>query len=113
MTAFEDTNEPFVFYNHSGRPIILQKTAICQVTTANEEYKDFCIIAIFNYSISILQGYDYGWIVLENQFLCYFRYSDAIVHQGHVYVASERGVVYVWNPLNTGKYSYTCFIIQL
>jgi hypothetical protein len=89
---------------HNGSPIILRKIAICRVPTAADEYSDFSVIAIFDYAIACFDGGDLQWTVLLNQFQLFFEYSDAIFHRGLVFAVTERGSVYVWDPLDFGKF---------
>jgi hypothetical protein len=72
VSSLEATTDSFTFM-HYGRPICLRKIAICQAPTVTEEYTDFYLVVVFDYAIAILEGKDYAWTVLQNQFQFYFR----------------------------------------
>ncbi|KAK1632184.1 hypothetical protein QYE76_006499 [Lolium multiflorum] len=88
---FETTRNPLIFeYQRSA--IQLQKIAICQVPTAARGYKDFSLVAIFDFAIAYLHGeYPRTWIFLENQFQYGAIYCDAIIHNGLVFAVTELG----------------------
>ncbi|KAK1668403.1 hypothetical protein QYE76_056562 [Lolium multiflorum] len=94
----ETTRNPLIFeYQRSA--IQLQKIAICQVPTAARGYKDFSLVAIFDFAIAYLHGeYPRTWIFLENQFQYGAIYCDAIIHNGLVFAVTELGNVYAWDP---------------
>ncbi|KAK1609562.1 hypothetical protein QYE76_033235 [Lolium multiflorum] len=94
----ETTHNPLIFeYQRSA--IQLQKIAICQVPTAARGYKDFSLVAIFDFAIAYLHGeYPREWIFLENQFQYGAIYCDAIIHNGLVFAVTELGNVYAWDP---------------
>jgi hypothetical protein len=67
VSSLEATTDPFTFL-HYGRPIRLRKIAICQAPTIAKDYTDFHLVAAFDYAIATLEGADYAWTVLQNQF---------------------------------------------
>ena len=111
---FEATPEVLKFIA-AGQPTNLLKIAICRVPTTAGNYKDFSVLAIFDTVIAFLDGSHGMWMVLENQFSM-FSYRDAIIHKGVVYVVTQIGNVYAWDPRAWGKISilkFSSFIIQI
>jgi hypothetical protein len=107
---FETTRNPLIF-EYQGAAIQLQKIAICQVPTAARGYKDFSLVAIFDFAIAYLHGeYPRTWIFLENQFQYGAIYCDAIIHNGLVFAVTELGNVYAWDPNQFGNISSLSFL---
>jgi hypothetical protein len=110
---FETTRNPLIF-EYQGDAIQLQKIAICQVPTAARGYKDFSLVAIFDFAIAYLHGeYPRTWIFLENQFQYGAIYCDAIIHNGLVFAVTELGNVYAWDPNQFGNISSLSFFIYV
>ena len=93
-------------YVHDGHRIKLPKIVICQVPTAAGGYEDYSLVAVFDSKIVFLHGHiRYGWTILDNQFLGYFKYHDSIIKDNLVFTVTEAGSVSAWEPLSFGKFS--------
>ncbi|KQK14997.2 hypothetical protein BRADI_1g20045v3 [Brachypodium distachyon] len=81
----------------------LQKIVVCQVPTEAGAYSDYKLIALFDHTVAYLRGNEHGWRSLRNSFVGVPRNSDAIEHNGIIFVVeADDGSILCWDRANNG-----------